>query len=156
MFIHEQELFDYVYPLIKQIHNIPDNAKIKRKTHIRGLEVDAYIEWRKFYSNLNYYRNYSLILELKISDIDKLLEQLLARRHLALWCYGVLDLSLNDIITYTLNHHEKMYKIARAGIGLITMYNVNGKPTPIILLRSKKRGNTLIEIIQKLLEVEGW
>jgi len=155
MFTREQELFDYVYPLVKQIHNIPDNAKIKRKTYIRGFEVDAYIEWKRFYPNLKYYRNYSLILELKISDIDKLLEQLLARKHLALWCYGVLDLSVNDIITYTLNHHDKMCKVARAGIGLISMCNIDNKPTPIVLLRSKKRSNTLIEIIQKTLEVEG-
>ena len=151
MFAHEQELFDYVYPLIKQIHNIPDNAKIRRKTRIKGFEVDVYVEWGKFYNELKCYRIYNLILELKISDIDKLLEQLLARRRLALWCYGVLDLSVNDIIIYTLKHHEKMYKIVKAGIGLITMYN----DKPVILLRSKKRANTLIEIIQKTLEVES-
>jgi len=142
----EDKLFPLVYPLVKKVHGIPDDAAVQRHARLKGHEVDVYVTWRDTRGLRGGVRTYSLLLELKVWDIPKLVKQLLARRELAMWVYGVTALYTREWLKYALKRPQDVRALIDAGIGVITFaYN----DVPVVLLESKVRPRYLIDYYLK-------
>ncbi len=137
----EDRLFDIAFPLLKRIHRIPNDCKIRRHENIHGHEVDVFITWRS--RGIPPLR--SMVVELKQNDISKLIEQVVARRDLALWVYGVIGLPTYYVMDWILRKCPNVLpQLHQLGIGIITMDG----DTPVALLRSRMTANVLSKYLK--------
>ena len=135
---YEDDLFDIVLPKLIELHNI-ENPEIQRKKKINNLEIDVFIKWRPERGPSR-----TLIAELKVRDIPKLIEQLLARRGLATWVYGVTSVPPREWIRYTLDNPEHVRRLLDAGIGVIALER---DETPVVMLESRARPRKHLDLL---------
>ncbi|MHA1595656.1 MAG: hypothetical protein ACTSXX_13130 [Candidatus Baldrarchaeia archaeon] len=144
----EDILFELAYPVLRKIHRIPQNAKITFHKRVHHLECDVFIIWK----SRGIYPIKSMIVELKSIDIMKLVEQLIERRELALYVYGVIGVApyvALELLTSRLL--DDFLRMRELGIGLIAVEENN---RPVLLFRSFVHQNVLKKYFDGEIAVE--
>lgn len=148
----EDGLFEKVFPLLKKQHRISKKCRVERHKFLRGFEIDVYITWKSRYDyeygmdlqgnikRKTVYYPKSMIVELKQTDLPKLIEQVLKRRILALYTYAVINLPPRKVLRWLGQHPDMFQKILDNDIGLISIEDEQ----PILLLESHGDISTLL------------
>ena len=89
----------------------------------------------------------SMIVELKEIDMPKLIEQIVKRRHLALFAYAVINIPVDKLFTWLIKYHlDLAHKLVNNNIGLISFDRDN---EPVLLLRSDMNTNWILDTFFK-------
>jgi len=151
----EDALLFHVLPVLMDIHG-KDNYWLEPcfrdidvyfHKKIFNEEIDVLIT---FIKEVHKPRMYKIIVELKESDLAKLVEQLLERRKYGTWAYGVIGLHPNTVLRMLMNNPDRLKVLIDYGIGLIALYG----EIPVVILESvrRKTPGTLEDILDKILE----
>ena len=151
----EDALLFHVLPVLMDIHG-KDNYWFKScfrdidvyfHRRINNVEIDVMIT---FIKEVHKPRLYRIILELKETDLAKLVEQLLVRRKYGTWAYGVISLHPNTVLRMLMSNPDRLRVLVDYGIGIIALYG----EIPVVILESvrRKTPGTLEDILDKILE----
>ena len=141
--LSEDRLFDErVIELIEGVHNIKvDRDSIRRRTRLRGYEVDVYFTAY----TLNRRIGRTFLIELKEKDLEKVIIQAYLRHHLANYTYIVVNLSSEYIVDFIIRRWESLARIlALSGIGVIA-YRKELEEPPVLLRKAKYNNYTRID-----------
>ena len=84
-----------------------------------------------------------MIVELKETDMPKLVDQVVKRRDLALFAYAVINIPVDKLFRWLIQYHlDLAEKLVRKNIGLIS-FNRNNKP--VLLLKSDMNTNWILD-----------
>ena len=134
---NEDELLSRVLELLLRIHQI-NKSRIKAihlHKHINGIEFDAIIEYT---TTKNQYR--TIAVELKETDVPKLIKQLEVREQYVNYIYGIVDVAPEFALKQIIDSLKLKFFIERAG--LICFY----RKEPILLFRSKYKNTNKLDL----------
>ena len=154
----EDALLFHVLPVLIDIHGrdaydrkyVFDDIEVYVHKTWNNIEIDALVVFTKKISTV---RKYKIVLELKETDFGKMMQQLLVRRNLGTWAYGVIGLEPNTVIRILMQDVSRLKVLIEYGIGIISMYG----NIPVVILEStrKKITGPLDQIFQRLLPDQG-
>lgn len=154
----EDALLFHVLPILIDIHGkdtytgkyVFDDIEVYVHKTWNNIEIDALVVFTKKISTV---RKYKIVLELKETDFGKMIQQLLVRRNLGTWAYGVIGLEPNTVLRILLQNMSWLKTLVEYGIGIISMYG----NIPVVILEStrKKITGPLDQIFQRLSPEQG-